>query len=160
MPAPLKPHLFPVVLHDEEAIPQGTVANPLVVTGPGGGALADIVGVQQVQNEETVTPLAASGTSPQNARDMQSYESFGVSVYVEADPAQGLDTTVFVENSADGVNWRPVDTVSLKNIVAGSNASLNRVYSVTRQFYRVYVVNNDNVNALAATEVYSMQKPI
>jgi len=33
MPAPLKPHLFPVVLHDENAVVQGTAANPLVVSG-------------------------------------------------------------------------------------------------------------------------------
>lgn len=38
MPAPLKPHLFPVVLHDEDANVQGTAGNPLVVSG----VIADI----------------------------------------------------------------------------------------------------------------------
>jgi hypothetical protein len=33
MPAPLKPHLFPVVLHDEDAVPQGTPGNPVHVAG-------------------------------------------------------------------------------------------------------------------------------
>jgi hypothetical protein len=33
MPAPLKPHLFPVVLHDENANVQGTATHPLVVSG-------------------------------------------------------------------------------------------------------------------------------
>lgn len=33
MPAPLKPHLSPVVLHDENAVVQGTAANPLIVSG-------------------------------------------------------------------------------------------------------------------------------
>lgn len=31
MPAPLKPHLFPVVLHDEDAVPFGTSGNPVHV---------------------------------------------------------------------------------------------------------------------------------
>jgi hypothetical protein len=35
MPAPLKPHLFPVVLHDVDAIPFGTASNPIFVTGGG-----------------------------------------------------------------------------------------------------------------------------
>ncbi|MGI0149768.1 MAG: hypothetical protein ACREDF_09600 [Thermoplasmata archaeon] len=33
MPAPLKPHLFPVVLHDQDAAVQGTAGNPVHVTG-------------------------------------------------------------------------------------------------------------------------------
>lgn len=33
MPAPLKPHLHPVVLHDTEANPFGVTGNPLVVSG-------------------------------------------------------------------------------------------------------------------------------
>lgn len=31
MPAPLKPHLFPVVLHDQDAVPAGTPTNPIYV---------------------------------------------------------------------------------------------------------------------------------
>lgn len=35
MPAPLRPHLTPVVLHDQDANLIGTIGNPVVVTGGG-----------------------------------------------------------------------------------------------------------------------------
>lgn len=161
MPAPLNPNLWPVVLHDEDGVPQGTASNPLIVSGGAGpGVAAIITGLTQVQNVETVTPLGASATFNGAARDCINYESFGISVYVEADPAAPLDTDVVVENSSDGgATWRTVDTISLKNSVNGSNKTLNRVYSVTRQDYRVSVTNNDGT-ALVATEVVSMLKPV
>jgi hypothetical protein len=158
MPAPLKPHLYPVVLHDEDAVPVGTASNPLIVNVGGGGSGVVITGLTQVQTPETVTPLDPSETFNGADHDCENYESFGVSIYVKAGVGS-LNATVLVENSSDGVTWRTVDTVSLAGAV-GAEAQLNRVYSVTRQFYRVSVTNNDNTNALDETEVVSMLKPV
>jgi hypothetical protein len=58
MPAPLRPHLTPVVLHDEDAIPQGTVSNPLVVTATGGSG-GGIVGTPQTANAQQDLALGA-----------------------------------------------------------------------------------------------------
>lgn len=43
MPAPLNPHLYPVVLHDEDANPI-SASNPLPVTGGGGGGAISVKG--------------------------------------------------------------------------------------------------------------------
>lgn len=143
-------------------------SGPVVTSGPGGGggASTTIVGITQVQNVETVDPLAASGSFVGAARNCLNYESFGISVYLASDVAGvAIDATAFVENSADGVTWRIVDTILLTGPAPVAPAladpiTLNRVYSVCRQYYRVSIENNDGTNALSATEVISMQKPV
>lgn len=159
MPAPLNPNLWPSVLHDEDGNPISP-SNPLPVTGPGGAPLeAVITQVRQVQNEETVAPLGAGATFNGADRDCENYESFGISVFLDPDAGQALNCSVVVENSIDGVTWRTVDTISVAG-AADASSTLNRVYSVTRKFYRVSVTNNDGGNPLDATEVISMMKPI
>lgn len=127
--------------------------------GGGGGSSVSITGVTQVQNTETTTPLAAAGTVTGAARDCLSYESFGVSVYLDPDAGQALNVTLNVQNSIDGVTWRTVDTVALAG-AADATVVLNRVYSVCRRYYRAQLVNNDGSNGLDATELITMLKPI
>lgn len=118
-----------------------------------------IAGVDQDQAIETTTPLAAGAAFAGASRDCDKFESFGISAFVTAGVG-ALDVTVLVENSSDGgVTYRFVDSVNLVGGV-GASASLNRVYSVTRQHYRVSITNNDGVNALTVTELVSMRKPI
>ena len=59
MPAPLKPHLFPVVLHDTNAIPAGTSGNPIYVVGVIGGIAPGTV-ITTPDN----TALNAAATEP------------------------------------------------------------------------------------------------
>lgn len=158
MPAPLNPNLWACVLHDEDGVPI-SATNPLPTTGGGGGGGGIITDVIQQQNIETIAPLAGGATFNGAPRNCLTFESFGISAYAEA-AAGSLDVTVLVENSSDGgVTFREVDTVKLVAGV-GESRTLNRVYSVTRQHYRVSIINNDAVNALAATELISMLKPI
>jgi len=135
------------------------VNGAIVVSGGVVGVSTDLEKVVQVQNIEQTLPLAGGASSPGTTHDMLDYESFGVSAYVKAAAGDPLDTTVFVENSFDGVNWDPVDTVNLKNLALGSDASLNRVYSVTRQFYRATLTNN-GANPLETSRFGTMQKPV
>lgn len=119
-----------------------------------------ITGITQVQNIETVVPLAAGATFVGAARNCINFESFGISVFL--DPAAGvaISATALVENSSDGgATFRQVDSTPLVGAV-DATVQLNRVYSVTRQHYRVSITNNDGVNAMDATELISMQKPI
>lgn len=127
--------------------------------GGGGGSNVAITGVTQVQNIETVTPLGAGGTVSGASRDCLSYESFGVSVFLDPDAGQALNCTLLVENSSDGVTWRTVDSVTLAG-AADATVVLNRVYSVCRRYYRASLTNNDALNALDATELNTMMKPI
>lgn len=120
---------------------------------------ATITGVTQSQNIETIVALAAATTFNGAARACATNESFGVSAFVQAGVG-ALDVTVLVENSSDGgVTWREVDTIKLVGGV-GESRTLNRTYSTTRNHYRASITNNDAVNALAATELVTMQKPI
>lgn len=132
---------------------------PVIVIGGGGiPVTVAISGIQQVPIIESVAPLGAGATFTGAAHDCTNFESFGISVLAKAG-AGSLDATVVVENSFDGLTWEPVDSVTLSGGV-GAQSALNRVYSVTRQFYRVSVTNNDGANALATTQVGSMLKPI
>jgi hypothetical protein len=132
----------------------GGVPVPVTVSG---GAI--VTAVTQVQNTESVAPLGAGASVAGASRDCINYESFGISVFLTPQVAAALNATALVENSRDGVTWRTVDSVPMSG-AAGVSVALNRVYSVTREFYRVSVTNNDGANALLATEVISMQKPI
>lgn len=151
MPAPLNPNLWAVVLHDEDGVPISST-NPIPIVAS--------LNIQQVQHIETVTPIPAGGTFFGVGRDCEDYESFGISVFLDPDAGQALDCSIVVENSSDGgATWREVDTIPVA-AAADASETINRVYSVCRQHYRVSVVNLDGSNALDATEVISMLKPI
>lgn len=130
-----------------------------IIGGPIIVGSASINGVEQDQAIETVAPLGAGATFTGAARDCDDFESFGISVFVTAGVG-ALNATVTVENSSDGgVTFRSVESVNLVG-AAGASETFNRVYSVTRTHYRVKITNNDGVNALTATELISMRKPI
>lgn len=132
------------------------------VEGISGGAAipVSVSGVTQVQNIETVAALGAGATFNGAARSCINYESFGISVFVDPAAGQAINATVLVENSSNGgATWRTVDTIPLSGS-ANATVQLNRTYSVTRQHYRVSITNNDGANAMDATEVISMLKPI
>jgi len=119
---------------------------------------SSITGVVQTQTVETIAPLGAGASKVGVSHDCINFESYGISVFVIAGVG-ALNVTVLVENSVNGATWRPTDSVTLSG-AAGATGVLNRVYSVTREFYRVTVTNNDGVNALATTEMISILKPI
>lgn len=141
-------------------LPRNGFVQPVEIVGGGGGGVDVVInGVTQSQAEETVAALGAGATFTGTARDCLLYESFGISVFLDPLAGQSLNVTVLVENSTDGVTFRQVDSVTLSGS-ADVNQYLNRVYSVTRQYYRVSLTNNDGAHALTATEVISMRKPI
>jgi hypothetical protein len=146
MPLPVKGEVVPVTLIDPAT---GLPITISVVSTPN----------PQVQGVDQVLPLAANTATPANSRDCILYESFGISCFVKAG-AGSLNVTVLVENSLDGATWDPVDTIQMVDPAIGAGQSLNRVYSVTRQFYRVSAKNNDAVNALAVTRLVDMRKPV
>lgn len=129
-------------------------ANPVPVSGT-----IVVSGQPQIQAVETTTPLAGGATFTGAAQDCINFESFGISVFISR-LAADTNIDVIVENSSDGgVTFRQVDIVNLPVTPANPTRILNRVYSVTRQRYRVKLVNN-TANALAATECISMRKPV
>jgi hypothetical protein len=71
-----------------------------------------------------------------------------------------VGTTVNVNlqhRHASGV-WRTVDSIPLV-VAAGAEVEFNRVWSVTRRYNRIQLVNT-TANALAETELVTMQKPM
>jgi hypothetical protein len=129
-------------------------------TDAAGNLIVVSSGATQIQNIETVVPLAAGATFVGAARDCINFESFGISVFVDPDAGVAIDATVLVENSSDGgVTFRTVDSIPLAGAV-DATVTLNRVYSVTRQHYRVSITNNDGVDAMDASELISFLKPI
>lgn len=141
-------------------LPRNGFVQPVEVVGGGGGVTVTIQGVTQVPAVETTTPLGAAATFDGASHDCLNYESFGISIYLEPTGGETVDTTVTVENSDDGITWRPVDTFSLNGAAADDPAFVNRVYSVTRQHYRVTITNDDASNPLTVTEVDTILKPI
>ena len=143
------------------SLPRNGFIQPVEVIGGGGGGVdVRITGSLQVQNVETTAPLAGGATFNGAAHNCISYESFGISVFLDPAAGQAVDASVLVENSSDGgATWREVDTIPLAGDV-NATVELNRVYSVCRQHYRVSVTNLDGAHAMDATEVISMQKPI
>jgi hypothetical protein len=113
----------------------------------------------QVQNDELV-PLAAvlAGATWNGAvRDCQNYAGFGISVYL-ARIAADTNVDVVIETSRDnGATWRQMDRQTIALSAAAPTANFNRVYSPTRRYMRVSLVNGAaNVNA----EVVTLLKPI
>jgi len=167
MAPPLKAHLAPEVPHDANGIPYDSTIRSdgkralAVDTGAagGGGGTVQITENQQVQNVETTAALAGSGTFTSTARDYLNFEGDGVSVFIQRSAAD-TNVDVFIENSSDGgVTFRNVETLNLAVTAAAPTATLNRIYGVTRRHNRVRLVNN-TANALLATELVTMQKPI
>jgi hypothetical protein len=141
-------------------LPRNGFVQPVEIVGGGGGGIDVIVnGLKQVQNTESVAALGAGATVTGSSRDCINYESFGISVFLDPLAGQAINVTVLVENSRDGVTFRQVDSVTLVG-ATDANMYLNRVYSATRQYYRVSLINNDATHALTSTELISMQKPV
>ncbi len=141
-------------------LPRMGFVQPVEIVGGGGGGVDVIVnGLKQVQNVESVAALGAGATVNGASRDCINYESFGISVFLDPLAGQAINVTVLVENSRDGVTFRQVDSVTLVG-ATDANMYLNRVYSATRQYYRVSLINNDGAHALTGTELISMQKPV
>lgn len=142
-------------------LPRNGFVQPVEVVGGGGGGVDVVItGLTQIQNVENgLVPLGAGATLTGASRDCISYESFGVSVYLDPTAGQAVNVTVLVENSRDGSTWRQVDSVLLSGAV-DANVPFNRVYSVTREYYRVSLINNDGAHGLTISELISMQKPV
>jgi len=107
---------------------------------------------------DTTTALAAGASFTTGSKDMKNHADLGVNVFVTAG-AGSLNVTVELQESFDGATFRVFDTVTLTG-AAGASASLARLYSATRRYMRVRVVNNDAGNALAVTEVGTVRKPL
>lgn len=127
--------------------------------GSGGGSTMTVVGNQQVPYIETETAILGSATFASAFRDCLNYEAYGISIFLQRGAADAtLD--IYVEHSKDGAtNIRQVETISVSLTAANPTFKLDRVYSATRRWYRVRIVNN-SANALGATDVLVMLKPI
>jgi len=139
---------------------QPRASGPTTVSGGGGGgSVVSVGGNQQVQHIETETALIGSGSFTSTARDYLNYESMGVSVFIERDTAD-TNVDVTIEHSKDGTtNWRTVEVVNCPVTAAAPTYKLDRVYAVTRRYYRVKL-ENKTANALKTTDLVVMQKPI
>lgn len=158
-----------VIRSDGDAIPAGPDDGALLLGGRDvdaatlrhlrvstGGQL--LVRQEQAQNIETTAALGAGGSFTSTERVNRFFESFAISLFLEAG-ASAMDVDVFVEQRQDGgATWRILDQFNL-SAPAGDSVSVDRVYSVTRERARVRLVNNDGANALAATELVLTQKP-
>jgi len=141
-------------------LPRSGWVQPVDIVSGGGGGGGTITAVTQVPVSVKTTPLAAGGSSVSASQDMTNFESFGVSTHVKSIAGQPLTTHVLVENSLDGATWDTVESVTLNNSDLNSVYNFNRVYSVTRKFYRATLVNDDGGNALSETRFALMLKPI
>lgn len=140
-------------------LPRNGWVQPVEIVGGGGGGIDVVInGVTQVQNIESVAPLGAGITFAGAARDCLLFESYGISVLLDPASGKAVACTVLVENSTNGITFREVDSFSVAGAVDATK-TVNRVYSVCRQYYRVSVTNN-GADTLTATEVISMQKPV
>ena len=136
---------------------QPRASGPTVTSGVGGGGVSTTVGNRQIQNIETETPLAAGSTFNGGERDCLDYEGFSASVHLKGG-AVGTTVNVNLQHRhASGV-WRTVDSIPLV-VAAGAEVEFNRVWSVTRRYNRIQLVNT-TANALAETELVTMQKPM
>lgn len=113
------------------------------------------VGSQEI-TVDTTAPLGGNATFTSSTKDSEGWPYFSISVYVERNVADtNVDATV--ENSNDGVTWRVQDRTNLQLTASQPVQILNRVYSITRRYIRVRLVNN-TANALAGTELTTIQK--
>lgn len=122
------------------------------------GAAIGINANEQVQNIETVAPLGGSATWTGTSRDLLNFAGLGVSVYVARDTADTV-VQVVVQDSHDNATWRTRETVELPVTAAAPGNGTNRLFSPTRRYMRVMLVNT-TANGLSVTEVVTMQKPI
>ena len=107
---------------------------------------------------ETTAAIGPSASFTSAVFDCEGFESFAISIFLQRNVAD-TDVDYFVENSLDGITFRQVDTKNLPLSTAEPTQIVNRVYSVTRSFMRVRLVNN-TVNGLLATELIVGQKEI
>lgn len=123
-----------------------------------GAAAIGINANQQLQNIETVVPLAGGATWTGDSRDLLNFAGLGVSVYVARDTVDTL-VQVLIQDSHDNATWRTRETVELPVTAAAPGNGTNRLFSPTRRYMRVVLVNT-TANGLSVTEVVTMQKPI
>ena len=143
----------------------GSVWRRISVDGTGALIIAaGVVGVStiitantQIQHIETTAALGAGASFTSPSRDYINFESMSISVFLTAGGV-GTNVDIIVENSNDGVTFRQSDLINVV-LAAAQSQSVNRVYSVSREFNRVSLVNN-TANAMAATELTIMRKPI
>jgi len=171
MPLPTNGFRQPVCYCDEAGNTVDIIFDPINLVwrlcvdaglGGGGGVNATLIGNQQVPHIETVIPLSGTGGPNPNfislAYDLTNFAGYGISVYIQR-LLGDTNVDVFVEDSSNGANWRLVKRINLVVTAAEPEATLGRVYSPVRQWMRVRLVNN-TVNALLATELCLMLKPI
>ncbi len=112
----------------------------------------------QLFTAQTTTPLGPSGTFGGTAVDLQYYAGYGISVFITRDTVD-TNVDVIVEESADNLTWREVETINLAVTAAAPSNGLQRVYSPIRRYMRTRLVNK-TANALSVTELYCAVKPI
>jgi len=81
-----------------------------------------------VANNQAVPADGSIG--PSDADDCSHYPYWGVSVY------STQAGTLYIEYSVDGTTWRTLDTISIS-----ADTPFDRVYRVTRRYYRVTFTN-------------------
>jgi predicted amidohydrolase len=142
----------PQIIVDPLGVPRLAVDCTLAVA-----ANIAVDGNVQVQTVDRALAALAPGTVNLASHDCIEYAGFGVSVYL-ARTAGDTTVDVVIETSDTGAgNWREVDRQVLTLSVASPAANLNRVYSPTRRFMRVTLVNN---TAACNAEVVTLLKPI
>jgi hypothetical protein len=139
------------------------LGHPIGGGAAGGGGVvavvATITGNQQVQNIETMVALAGGATFTGGDRDCINFEGFSYSMFLTGG---GVATNIdmILEHKAALVDtYREVDRVAALVVGIGADVHLEKIFGVARSFNRIRIVNN-TANALAVTEIVTMQKPI
>lgn len=128
------------------------------VVGGGGGGGGPITANTQVQTIETVAALGASATFTGTEHNNINYEAMGASVYLMGGASPTTVTIIFQQSQAAAGTKRPADQITIA-VAAGADVYFDRIWHVTRQYGQMELVNN-TANALAATELIVMRKPI
>lgn len=153
MTIPIKGHARPAVLLLKDGTPVDA-SNPLPVN-----AIVTVGSINQgIQNVESKAPLAGGATFNGATRDCEDYSGFGVSVHLVGGVVATNVDVVISYSDDNGVTWREAYR---QNLIVGIGVTVpfNQVYCPTRRYARASLVNQ-TANALAATELITMQRPI
>ena len=118
----------------------------------------EITGQDQVQRIERSTALGSAEDFTGNVIDMDKYDSFGLSVFIERDSAD-TDVDVIIEHAFTSTGtFRQASLTNLAVTAGNPTATLDQIIGVTRQFIRIRLINK-TANALLTTEAGIHQKP-
>jgi len=121
----------------------GTDTNPLKVRDPNIPVTRGNVFTVHANNASFTDGLTVGNPS---GDDCEHYRFWGFSAFTDQ------PGTITVEYSIDGTTWRTLETIS---IIA--NTHVNKMYQVTRRYYRVFLTDRADGNAPTSVDLVSVR---